>query len=363
MNESTNIKGRRVLIVKPSSMGDIIHAFPVASAIKKKWPDATVDWVAADGFTELVRLSPSVDNVIPFFRKDWGENWWKPSTIASVYEFLREGIGGRTYDAVLDLHGLFRSGLITAFANSSRKIGFSDARELAGVFYNIKARARTDVHAVDRLMSILPELGVTVDGPPRFDLSIPGDAREWAAKITPESPFVAVNPNARWKTKRWPLANFAALSKEIYRRSGLLTVIIGGAEDKERGEELARLIGPTATNLTGSGGFARLSAVLERASLLITNDSGPMHLSTAIGAPVLALYGPTNPAIVGPYGQGHVTLKAQMDCSPCRNKNTCPRNMDCMAAITVDDAVSGWERAVKGQESSSKKWTPRYLKR
>jgi lipopolysaccharide heptosyltransferase I len=360
MNGSVLKKDANVLIVKPSSMGDIIHAFPVAAAIKKARPDVTVDWISADGFTELVRLSPHVDNVIPFFRKEWGRNWWIPSTIAGVAGFLRDGVGGRRYDAVLDLQALFRSGLITAFAKAPVKIGFSNAREFAGVFYNTKITPPPGVHSVDTLMSALGGLGIPVDGPPVFEIAIPGEARSWAAKITPESPFVAVNPNARWDTKRWPIASFAALSKEIYRRSGALSVIVGGSDDVERGEELARLIGPAATNLTASGGFARLAAVLERATLMITHDSGPMHLSAAVGTPVIAMFGPTNPALTGPYGKGHVTVKADVDCSPCRNKKDCPRSIECMTKITVEDALSAWERVSKGRENSPKKWTPRF---
>ena len=341
-------------------MGDIIHALPVVAAIKKARPDVTVDWIAADGFTELVKLSPHVDGVIPFLRKEWGRNWWRPSTITSVAGFLLDGVGGRRYDAVLDLHALFRSGLITAFAKAPVKIGFSNAREYAGLFYNTKITPPPNAHAVDKLISALGGLGIPVDGPPAFDIAIPGEARSWAAKVTPESPFVAVNPNARWVTKRWPIANFAALSKEIYRRSGALTVIVGGPEDVERGEELARLIGPAATNLTNSGGFARLAAVLERAWLMITNDSGPMHLAAAVGTPVVAMFGPTDPALVGPYGNGHTTLKTAVECSPCRNKKTCPRSIECMAKITVEDALSAWESASRNRENSSKKWTPRF---
>jgi ADP-heptose:LPS heptosyltransferase len=203
-------------------------------------------------------------------------------------------------------------------------------------------------------------LDIPVDGSPTFDITIPGEARSWAAKITPESPFVAVNPNARWATKRWPIANFAALSKGIYRKSGALTVIVGGPDDVERGEELARLIGPAATNLTNSGGFARLAAVLQRATLMITNDSGPMHLAAGVGTPVMAMFGPTDPALVGPYGNGHKTLKANLDCSPCRNKKNCSRSVECMAKITVEEALCVWESASKSRENSSKKWTPRF---
>lgn len=356
MSGSNLKKGASVLIVKPSSMGDIIHAFPVAAAIKRARPDVTVDWVAKSGFVELVKLSPHVDNVIPFL----SGKLWKPSTVRRVAGFLLGRVGGRRYDAVLDLQALFRSGLISAFARTSVKIGFSDARELASLFYDVKIVPPPNVHAVDKLMSALEGVGIPVDGPPAFDMGIPGEARDWADKIAPESPFIAVNPNARWATKRWPVANFAALSKEIYRRSGALTVIVGGPDDVERGEELARLIGPAATNLTNSGGLGRLAAILERASLMITNDSGPMHLAAAVGTPVIAIFGPTDPDAVGPYGKGHTTLKAGVGCSPCRNKKNCPRSIECMTKITVEEALCAWESASRNRDNSSKKWTPRF---
>ncbi|VAX16181.1 Lipopolysaccharide core heptosyltransferase I [hydrothermal vent metagenome] len=334
-----------ILLVKTSSMGDVIHTFPVARAIKKFFPDVTVDWVVAEGYTELVRLSPYVDNIYPFRRKEWGR-WWSPATLKQISAFIRL-IRGHEYDAVIDLQGLLRSGLISLAARAPVKIGFAYAREGASFFYNRKVGSNdADIHAIDRYMQTLLELGIEAGTAVGYDLAIPQAELDWAEKAVSEKPFVAINPNARWETKRWPIKRFAKLAKELHKREGLRSVIIGGPEDIERGKTLADEAGDCAIDLTNAGGFGRLAAILHKSSGLITNDSGPMHLAVALGTPTVAIFGPTNPKRTGPYGMENAVTQHPLQCAPCY-KRVCPTLHECMEEVMVEGVISSWDKVKK----------------
>lgn len=332
---------KNVLVVKLSSMGDVIHTFPVVRAIKKNDPDTQIVWVVSDVYKELVELSPYVDEVILFRRKKLGKIW-KQSVVSQIKDFIME-LREREYDAVLDLQGLLRSALITYVARSKVKIGFSYAREGAPVFYNAKvAPIGENVHAIERYMSALPAFGIADSAEVEYGLLIPEHDLEWAKTVTPAEPFIVINPNSRWETKRWPSEKFGALALEFLRRTGLRSVIIGADDDKKRGAEVKAVAGSSAVDLTGSSGFARLSAVLKLSCGLVTNDSGPMHLAVALKTPVVALFGPTNPARTGPYGSLNRVISLQEPCAPCY-KRVCPQGRECMETINVSDVMTAWD--------------------
>ncbi|MBI5815164.1 MAG: lipopolysaccharide heptosyltransferase I [Nitrospinae bacterium] len=337
--------GARILVIKLSAMGDVVHTFPVVAAVKKARPDISLDWVVAEGYRELVGLSRHVDNVILFKRKEWG-SFWKPGVLSQISGFLRN-VREKEYDAVVDLQGLLRSGLITAAARSPLKIGFDYAREGATLFYNRKiGRPPGQVHAIERYLGALKEIGIPFQGGPDYGISVPQRETLWAETVTPKEPFAVVNPNARWKTKRWSAEKFAGLVKELEKRHGMRSVIIGGPDDVKTGAQLASMAGPAAMDLTGKGGFAHLAALLGRAAVMFTNDSGPMHLAVALNIPVVAVFGPTNPNLTGPYGPGNMVVAASVDCSPCY-KRECEKGMECMDSISVESVLTAWNATAK----------------
>lgn len=336
---------KNVLIVKLSSMGDVIHTFPVACAIKKSAPDSRITWVVSDVYEELVRLSPYVDDVILFKRRKLGKIWTRAGTL-EFGELIR-AVRKTEYDAVLDLQGLLRSAFVLFFARSPLKIGFSYAREMAPIFYNKKvASIGDDAHAIERYMSVLPALGIHDAGEVEYGLSVSEQDLEWARTVIPKEPFVVINPNSRWKTKRWDTQKFGKLSVELLAKYELRTVIIGSDEDKKRGAQVKAVVGAGAVDLTGSSGFGRLAAVLKLSQGLVTNDSGPMHLAVALKVPVVALFGPTNPARTGPHGGASLVLNHQESCAPCY-KRSCPKGDECMEMITVPDVLTAWDKLKK----------------
>jgi len=329
-----------VLIVKPSALGDIVHTFPIVRAIKRSIENVSIDWVVADGYADLVRMSPHVNEIFPFKRKEWGR-LWKRSTAKDVFGFLRD-IRQREYGAVLDLQGLLRSGLITFLARSDVKIGFKNAREGSTVFYNRKIRAPDHgVHAIDRYFSALSGLDIDLSGPVGYDLDIPAKESLWADLNTPGEPFAVINPNSRWETKRWPAEMFGQLAVELYKNEGLKCVIVGGPDDIERGKAVAQSAGESAIDLTGQGSVVHLAALLKKASALFSNDSGPLHLAVALGTASVSIFGPTDPSMTGPYGPGHAVVRRNLDCSPCF-KRRCPYNHECMSQIGVEELIEAW---------------------
>ena len=338
-------KTRLALLIKPSSFGDVVHAFPVVSALKRSVPDIEIDWVVADQYVDLVRMSPNVRKIFPFQRKQWAK-WWQPKTISSISRCVKK-IREQRYGVVLDLQGLFRSGVITFLSRSKTKVGFKSAREGAPIIYNIKVPvADKDSHAIKKNMSVLNGIGLNTGSKIEFDLVIPKPETIWAETVIPKSPFVVINPNTRWESKKWPLKKFGLLSRRLYDERGLLTVTIGGHEDREMGSQINAIAGNCVTDLTGRGGIVHLAAILKKSVGLVTSDSGPLHLAVALGVPTVSIFGPTNPLNTGPYGNGHKVIRNNIICSPCYSRECHVENHVCMETVSIDSVIKACDSFV-----------------
>ncbi len=319
----------RILIIKPSSLGDVVHALPTVNLIRKKFPDATITWLINDNLASLLKKGcPVIDGLIAFPRREFGKFWQLPR----VLTFMRR-LRAENFDIVIDLQGLLRSGLMTRATRAPRRIGLSDAREGSRVFYNEIVEVPR-IHAVDRYLQAAHHLGCDISSV-EFPLnSIPSDVSYVDGLVPKSGALIAVNPSARWDTKLWGDDKFAALLKQLPRDRVVLT---GSAEDATRIEKLSQ----GCTNLAGKTDLAQLAEVYRRCAVVITNDSGPMHLAAAVGTPVVAVFGPTDPALTGPYGKRHVVLRSGIPCSPCM-KPYCthtPR-MECMKLVTVEQVLA-----------------------
>ena len=315
----------RVLIIKPSSLGDIIHALPAVNLIRRRYPDAHLAWLVNTGFTSLLQNCPLIDEIIPFPRHEFRK-------LPALVKRLRQN----PYNLVIDLQGLLRSGLLTAVTGARRRVGFAAtfAREGAHLAYNeIVPVGRP--HAVERNLLVARHLGCDWTGAIEFPLGTTAACQtSVTALLAGLTAPIAVNPAARWPTKFWGDDKFAA----VIRHLPAARVILTGAAT-----EAARIAGiaPACRNLAGQTDLAQLTEIYRRCAVVITNDSGPMHLAAAVGTPVVAIFGPTDPAITGPYGKQHRVLRAGIECSPClspRCRHT-PR-MECMELVTVDQVLA-----------------------
>ncbi len=304
-----------ILIVKPSSLGDIIHTLPLLNALKHANPQAEVDWVLARGFEDILRGHPMIRKIFVIDK----DRWKRPSslfkTLKEIANLSRE-LRKQKYSTCIDVQGLFRSALITILSGAERRIGFSDAREGAPLFYNEKVEGGRGIHAVDRYLKLLNPFGIKPD---EVEFPLPP-----VEEIRPvQGRYYVIIPGARWQTKIWPSEYYAQLVRLISKKlslSGLTPVIAGSKAERPIAEKIMKLSKGVPVDLTGKTSLRELISIIRGASFVITNDSGPMHIASAVKIPVIAIFGPTSPKLTGPYGEEHIVLSAGLSCQPCFKK-------------------------------------------
>ncbi len=309
----------RILIVKPSAIGDVVHTLPVLNLVRKRYPAAHIAWMVTPTCGGILQGHPQLNEIIPFERKKLSRTW-------ALIQTLRRG----RFDLVLDLQGLFRSGLFTWLSGAAVRVGFANAREMAPLFYTHHVPVPdTEVHAIERYLSMAEAVGCE-RGPVEYVFPTDdADRRAVDAMLGDGSPFVVMLPGTNWPTKRWPVEKFAEMAAPLKERFGLRTVLAGGPRD---GDAVAKLL-PNALNLSGKTSLRQLVALLEKASLVIANDSGPMHIAVALGRPLVTPFGPTNPVRTGPYGRPDSVVRVDLPCSPCYSE-TCS-HQSCMRWLEI----------------------------
>jgi len=323
----------KILVVKPSSLGDVIHSLPFLNALKKTFPDCRIDWVISRNLKGILEDNPFVNQLISIDKDSW-KNPLKLIDTLSEFLSLRKKLKSSSYDVVVDLQGLLRSGLITFFSNSPLKVGFSTSREGSRLAYNKIVTVNGTVHAVDRYLKAAESIGARTDSI-EFPLHINERVRDKTERLLQgKDKYVLIAPSSRWKTKNWPIDNFISLINKV----SLPCVITGSKNDFAIGQKISDSSSGNTVNLCGKTDLKNLIALIEGASAVVTNDSGPMHIAKAMNVPIVALFGPTDPEKTGPYGwKGNNTIRvitADVPCRPCfKRKCTDPL---CMQDISVD---------------------------
>ncbi|MBI4843335.1 MAG: lipopolysaccharide heptosyltransferase I [Nitrospirae bacterium] len=331
----------RILIIKPSSLGDIIHALPFLKAVKDAYPESQVDWVVSKNLAGILEGNPLINELIIFDKDSWKSLRNLPATIREIKSF-RKNLGKRYYEIIADLQGLLRSGLITHFTPGAMKIGFAGAREGSRFFYGKKVRINGAVHAVDKNLLIAKAIGAEAKKA-EFPLYVDDAAKEKIAqKLGGIDEYILIAPSARWQSKRWPAEYFASLIAKI----NMPVVVTGTASDKDiiqgiKDESPGKII-----DLCGKTGLKELMASISGAKAVVSNDSGPMHIASALKRPVIAIFGPTDYEKTGPYGWQknkdlHI-IRAAVPCSPCFKKKC--KDMGCMRKITVETVYAALKK-------------------
>lgn len=323
----------RILVIKLSSLGDVLHAMPAVHALAKR-SGARIDWVTQPEYQNLVACCPDVDQIVLFPRHQFFRHW-RP---------FCESLRRENYDAIVDFQGLFKSALAAKMAKGTHRFGPARTREGAHFFYNAQPTPHLSrPHAIEELMDIA-DLVIPSSEPRRveFDLRLP------AADLPCQAPYIVFVPFSRWLTKDWPATHFAELGKRLHQETGAPIWIAGGREDISRGQHLASMIGEGAICGCGTTSIPQLGSILKQAKLVVSVDSGPMHLAAAVGTPVVSIFGATNPNWTGPYGQLHRVVSAS-DCAACRpcHSRTCQLgSLKCLDQIPVEAvyqmAISTW---------------------
>lgn len=326
---------RRLLLIKPSSLGDIVHALPTLAALSSRFPEASVTWAVKRQWAGLVERVEGVDRVLAL---DQGLGGW----LSKLPQLRAE-----CFDLVVDLQGLFRSGLLAWLSGSPRRVGLATGREGSPLFYTHRVPVPTlRMHAVDRYLLVASALGASLPAGPVFrfqqrdaDLQIVRQLLQ-RHQVSAERPWVAMNVSARWPTKRWPAEHFAQAA-DLLTHEGLGPVVfIGGRSEEADSLRVRSLMRTPSVDFTGQTEVGLLPTLLRQAAALVTNDSGPMHIAAAVGTPVVALFGPTDPARTGPYGDGHTVLTHDVVCRPCLSRrchHTVP--LACLSGVTPEQVV------------------------
>lgn len=312
---------RRILIVKLSSLGDILHALPTVAALKAAH-GATIDWLVQPAYVPLVSRFNPVDRVMTFPRREFARH---------AFRFWAE-LRRERYDLVVDLQGLLKSAWPARLArrNSGAPcVGPSFHREGTRMFYTSVAGPRNkNRHAVEENLDVIRWLG-WVESPVQFPMQFP------RMELQEPPPRVVIVPASRWATKNWPADYFS----DLIRRLLVLecsVVLAGGKEEAGACGDIERSVGPGPglLNMAGKTTLIELGSLLQAANLVVTVDSGPMHLAAALGTPVLALFGPTDPTRTGPYGRNARVLWADgLPCRPCFSDRCERHDFACLRQI------------------------------
>ena len=301
---------QNILIVKLSSLGDVIHASPCAHALRELFPAARITWIAEKNFAGLLVGSPALNEVIQV-----DLDYLRKASLADGLSYLKKlkrQLRANRYDLVLDLQGLFKSALVAWMTGCKERFGYAHQREGSWLISKGVSGAHAGDHVIQRYLDVVRHLGSDVVEPtfplPDFTPEKQTIERLLAAHPAPDKRIVFA-PGTSKANKEWPVAHYAALARML-TAEGWTIVVAGGKGDIEKGRQLAELVGDGLVDLTGKTSLKELAALLSDAALFVSGDTGPLHIAVAVGVPIVALYGPTRPERTGPYGKQTAVIRA-----------------------------------------------------
>ncbi len=353
----------RILLIKPSALGDVVHTIPVLVKLRARYPRARIDWLITPENAEIVRCHPALSNVVLFARRDFSKRGRRWRAMVAFFDLLKQ-IRRAKYDLVIDMHGQMRSALFALISGARVRIGFDrpikraltvsaehdlknvpshgwrGAREGSWIAYTLRIPIPTlDVHAIDRYLWVAPLLGLD-DDPPDLTIHLSSETTFKARRLLEEhrvaasKPLVVLVPGTIWETKHWTIEGFAGVAR-AFLHDGFAVALAGTKRDQQRCRQIAAAA-PGACDLSGKTTPAELAALIQRAEVAVTNDSGSMHLAASLGKPMVSIFGPTNPVHIGPYQRPESVVRVDLPCSPCnyRRLSQCPFDHACMKQVT-----------------------------
>lgn len=345
---------RRICIIKPSALGDVVQSLPLLPVLTERFPNAAIDWVINHELAELLEGHPHLNELLHFHRR---------GTAGQHLQLLRE-LRERRFDLVFDLQGLMRSGVMAAATRAPLRVGLETSREGASLACHLTVpHTSKDMSAFRRYWRIAEELGYG-DRTPQTIVTTSHADREWAAAALSglSSPILAIHPGARWMTKRWPVEKFAVVANKAMRQFGFSVVLLGSKGEMPIAAELQTLLQgfgsrKTVLNLTGQTSLKQLAALLASVDVAMTNDSGPMHLAAGLGTSVLGVFTCTSPTISGPPGAQHELVATQVSCAASYKKQ-CPHSgrthLCCMDELSTERVCAALVRLIEKRRSRTR---------
>lgn len=351
---------RRILLIRPSALGDVCRTTPVLVSLKRAYPDAAIDWLVQDTFAPAIAHHPDLAEVVLFPRRAMAK-WTSPGTWPAIRSFLRM-LRGRGYDLVVDAQGLARSGLFAAATRAPRRVGLFNAAELGWLGLTEGVHAPRKLHTVDRMMLVARGAG-GVNLPLDLRLYTSGPDRSFVQRklgsggggaTEGRGDYVLLAPTTRWPAKLWPADRFAMLARRLLDPvatggAGVDRVVfVGSSSERPQCEPLAALarMEPRVIDLVGRTEIGQLMATVEAARLVIASDSAALHMAVGFDRPLIGLFGPTDVSRVGPYGREgdviqHVTGADRLD-----HKDPAA-GQKLMERITVDEVLEASRRRLR----------------
>jgi len=329
-------------------MGDVLLSTPVIRSLRKSHPHAHITMVVNKGTEEVIQHNPDINKIIALDRERLkATNLWK--RLQANVEYIRE-VRRHRYDLVLDLTGGDRSAILSLLTKAPIRLGlevknptFSINSRFKNICYTatIKPKFKT-LHAIDYHLSMIEFLGLepVKDG---LEIFIPQSDKafveNWLRQqgIGSNISYVAIHPGARWWFKQWPLGKFAILADRIQSELGVPVVFIGGEKEIDDLNKIEEHMETDAIMVKGKFSVLQIAALTDRAALFVGNDNGPMHIAAAVKTPVIALFGPSDPAVWGPWGDGHVVIQKEVPCCPCPHRGCKMGEKNCMELISVEE--------------------------
>lgn len=322
------------LIVRLGSLGDVIHAIPAAAALRARFPEARIDWVVEPQYVPLLELVQGLDSRIPLDTRRPG------GTLATLMDLRRVG-----YTAAIDLQGLLKSAVLARAVGAERTIGFSreHLRErTASPLYTHQVDPSGVQHVIFKNLALLEPLG-SRDVQVRFPLAVRySAARDRVTRRFAGAPYALLNPGAAWPNKLWPAERFGAVAAAVEKRFGLKWLVLWGPGEEELAQQVARA-SEGAAEPAPETSITDLFAVARGARLLLSGDTGPLHIGGAVGVPLVALFGPTRAERNGPWSAADVVVARTEGCE-CLYRRRCRRANPCIDEIEVDEVLDAIER-------------------
>ncbi|MDD2731208.1 MAG: lipopolysaccharide heptosyltransferase II [Candidatus Portnoybacteria bacterium] len=341
---------KRILIVRTDRIGDVTLSTPVIKALRDRYPDSYIAMMVSPYAKEIVEKNPFLDEVIIYDKEGKHKKWRRSIKFAL-------NLKSKRFDLAVVLHPTNRAHLVTFFAGIKRRVGYN--RKL-GLLLTHKLRHDKHLgakHELEYSLDMLRCLGIDINADEkRLFIPIKPESEEYISNlleregIKKNSLILAVNPSASCKSKMWPADRFSAVADKLADKYGMKVVIIAGPKDIKLAEQVTRNMKCPVYNLAGKTSVSQLASLLKRCVLFISNDSGPVHIATAVGTPVLSIFGRSQPGLGpkrwGPLGIRDRYIHKNVGCVTCLAHN-CTRGFACLGAVTVDDVVSLSEEILK----------------
>ncbi len=328
----------RILLIRPSALGDVCRTVPVLASLRAAYPRARIDWLVQDTFAPAILRHPALSSAVPFPRGLFGR-YSRRARFGPILRWMG-GLRRARYDLVLDCQGLARSGMFAWATRAPRRIGYANAQEGAWLAYTIRERVERSLHAVDRMLRLVQAAGI----PARADMRLYCDPEEAAA--VEEDPqlrgggYVLIAPTSRWPGKRWPQERFAGAIRRLLESGVDRVVLVGSESEREQCSVLTSMAAsdPRVVDRIGATSIGRLMALVRRAAVVLCNDSAVLHMAVGFDRPIVALYGPTRISRVGPYRREGDVIQHLREDDRADHKDPSV-GVELMSRIGVDEVV------------------------